>query len=704
MRDEVPNERLRSLLTSRGPDHQAHHVIQLQIQSRSYFLVFYACLLHMRRKQGLQTQPLVSQETGDVLLFNGELFDMPNQGNNNDDEDGDDALTPNCHHEQDDERDDDGSNDGSRGLLQVESDSRLLFDRLQAAAAAGKDGRASEATAEEATATFVDVMSGLKGPFSIIFYRHKEKELWIGKDCLGRRSLCFASRRDPDAAGPGFQVSSVCDPDPAPAADQTWCEVPANGFYRFRLPDFVSSYHLSPRSPADPGICLFEWDRSPTTDCVQTHDLPFPLPHMRVKAAVRSPITCSLNASAAAVSMVTPVNVMSQSQGNKSCTRHQAHQPARDHELGSGKEVEGGEEATIGELLVADQEVSVVRGLERVLDLSVKRRIRLFHGVCDSCCRSRRRPSPQTPGNEEQQQQQDHDDDDNEESIGLSDSGNNRSGACDHASIGVLFSGGIDCTVIALIADRFVPERQPIDLINVSFAPGSPDRLTSQAALAELRKLCPHRRFQLVHVDVGKEELVSCRQQVISRLIYPSASVLDDSTGSAFYFASRGIGCLVDQETGKKTSYRSPARVLLNGLGSDEQMAGYARHRRIFHTEGVDALNAEIAREVDQLHRRNLGRDDRVASHHGREVRFPFLDEDIVSFLNGLPIGHKCNLRLDRGIGEKRVLRQLAVKLGLRETATREKRAIQFGSRIAKLEDRKEKGDMICSRLIIPSP
>ena len=130
-------------------------------------------------------------------------------------------------------------------------------------------------------------------------------------------------------------------------------------------------------------------------------------------------------------------------------------------------------------------------------------------------------------------------------------------------------------------------------------------------------------------------DLVSDTRPCKSVLMFPQ------SLANALYFASRGVGVV------KGIPYTSPARVLLNGLGADELLGGYGRHRTAFNN-GWSGVVDELQLEIDRLPTRNLGRDDRLVSDHGREARHPFLDPGLVQLLLSLPLPLITDLTLVR--------------------------------------------------------
>lgn len=77
-------------------------------------------------------------------------------------------------------------------------------------------------------------------------------------------------------------------------------------------------------------------------------------------------------------------------------------------------------------------------------------------------------------------------------------------------------------------------------------------------------------------------------------------------------------------------------------------------------------------------------RDDRCISDNGREAWFPYLDERLVGFLQGLSLSDIAHLDLPQGVGDKRILRDAASSLGLKQCTALVKRAIQFGTGVAK--------------------
>lgn len=262
--------------------------------------------------------------------------------------------------------------------------------------------------------------------------------------------------------------------------------------------------------------------------------------------------------------------------------------------------------------------------------------------------------------------------------------------SCSHTRVGVLFSGGVDCSMIAVLADKFIEPILPIDLLNVAFERVSyakktdeinwnvPDRLTGRETVEELKRLCPGRIWNFIEINITRDELAENLKK-LSSLVFPLSNVMDESLGAALYFASRGFGAVDGQP------YSSPCRVVLIGSGADELFGGYTRHRNAFKrsTKDCDLLKEELDLDWTRLPFRNLARDDRVIADHGITVRAPFIEENFVSFVRRLKPLQRCFPALSEGVGDKLLLRLCAYKLGLKNCSKFRKRALQFGSRIA---------------------
>uniref|UniRef100_A0A1A9VW49 Glutamine amidotransferase type-2 domain-containing protein n=1 Tax=Glossina austeni TaxID=7395 RepID=A0A1A9VW49_GLOAU len=229
----------------------------------------------------------------------------------------------------------------------------------------------------------------------------------------------------------------------------------------------------------------------------------------------------------------------------------------------------------------------------------------------------------------------------------------NRREFCNHSKVAILYSGGIDCSVLAVLTDKYINRSDSIDLINVAFeainsseqAWDVPDRLSARASYEELKLLCPQRKWNFVEVNVTRKELLDKLSTHLKHLIYPLNTVLDESIGSAFWFAAQGKG-YVDQR-----EWTSTARVIIVGSGADELFGGYMRHRKAYtQCQGDDTakqlnVHKEMERDWKRIFSRNLARDDRVISDTGKTPRSPFIEEHVVQFAKALlPMSFLDNL------------------------------------------------------------
>lgn len=281
------------------------------------------------------------------------------------------------------------------------------------------------------------------------------------------------------------------------------------------------------------------------------------------------------------------------------------------------------------------------------------------------------------------------------------------------SKIAILFSGGLDCGVLARLVHEILPLNEPIDLLNVAFEnprvvaaanadvmaspyEACPDRITGRSTHDELLATCPDRDWRFTCINVSYAESLAHRQNIVM-LLYPHSTEMDLSIGQALYFAARGKG-LADQGVHGRTIYTSEARVLLSGLGADELLGGYTRHATSFSRHGFPGLIDELDLDINRIGKRNLGRDDRMISHWGKEARYPYLDESFLSWALSRPVWEKCGFGQVGGESGscdlepgKLVLRLLALTLGMTRLAREKKRAIQFGARTAKMESGKKK-------------
>ena len=218
----------------------------------------------------------------------------------------------------------------------------------------------------------------------------------------------------------------------------------------------------------------------------------------------------------------------------------------------------------------------------------------------------------------------------------------------------VLFSGGVDSSLITALALRHVPG---ITLITVGF-PGSNDVKWAPDA-AQLLGVENSLILKIIDLDdVGST--IPCVMEALE-----TADPMAISLGVPLYIActeakSRNID------------------LLLAGQGADELFGGYHRYKEIAK-EGPSALHEAIAADVARLPRRDILRDNTVAEAAGIKLAAPFLDPDVIELALSIPAASKVR-EFDGELVGKYILRKAAENVVPAEIAWRDKKAMQYGS------------------------
>jgi asparagine synthetase B (glutamine-hydrolysing) len=292
--------------------------------------------------------------------------------------------------------------------------------------------------------------------------------------------------------------------------------------------------------------------------------------------------------------------------------------------------------------------------------------------------------------------------------------------------VAVLFSGGIDSLLLAYFTALNVPDYVTIDLINLSFdGNNAPDRNSGLLGYYELISLLQNKNINLILVDKNYDKDVEPIKDKLQNLIYPKETHMDFNIATALHLATRLEGSLIsklqfceymdkyyhtvfDNKDIKLTDnynndilskklekidytnfiedkpYKSNSKIILHGLGADEFFGGYSRYKSSYLSGGTERLKEEMSKDINRIWTRNFGRDDRACSDNGIELRYPFFDYQLLSFLSAIELKKVTNFEMPRGMGEKILLRKVCQNLGFKISHSYEKRAIQFGTKLAK--------------------
>jgi asparagine synthase (glutamine-hydrolysing) len=225
--------------------------------------------------------------------------------------------------------------------------------------------------------------------------------------------------------------------------------------------------------------------------------------------------------------------------------------------------------------------------------------------------------------------------------------------------VGILFSGGIDSTVLATICKKL---GKKFTCYTAGYCDGDMN-LPNDYIYA--KKIAQEMGFSLKSKIIKTDMLDSIFTEVVSTI--ETDDVMKVGVATPFHICAK-----MARDDGKK--------VILSGLGSEELFAGYERHQNTLDKSGYSAVNKECLAGLYDMWQRDLYRDDLVMMSQTLELRLPFLDKELIEYALKIPAELKIDDR-----NKKIILREAARELEVpEEFARRKKQAAQYGSNFDK--------------------
>lgn len=221
--------------------------------------------------------------------------------------------------------------------------------------------------------------------------------------------------------------------------------------------------------------------------------------------------------------------------------------------------------------------------------------------------------------------------------------------------VGLLFSGGLDSTLVAAalqeLGKDFTAYTAGIQHGNVS----------SPRDYEKAKEVADKMGFNLKRYEASLEEVEETLPELVDWL--STTNVVKLGVALPFHYSLN-------------QGRRDEEQVVFTGFGSEQLYAGYARQQGY--------LNKECLSDLRGIFHEDLYRDNVVSFRNGRELRVPFLDEELIKHALSIPEDLK---RTDEY--RKYVLRKAAEKMGVPEdVAWRKKVAAQYGSNFDKALDK----------------
>ena len=180
----------------------------------------------------------------------------------------------------------------------------------------------------------------------------------------------------------------------------------------------------------------------------------------------------------------------------------------------------------------------------------------------------------------------------------------------DSNNIAILFSGGLDSSLLAHVVKLHIEDKN-ITLYTVCTTE-SQDLSNSESAAKLLR-------LKLIKIEIDSKDIESA----ISDL----ASIIESSHPVKIsYELPLFLGLAKIEE-----------KCILTGQGADELFGGYARYLKMKEDELEDALNADVKALIKQ----EIKMDYKIAKHFKKDLKTPYLHEDVVKCAQNIPIKYK---------------------------------------------------------------